>query len=272
MKKLLKHEFIATARVLVFVYCAAALAVVFGRIAYLTEINALIAASTVLMVIGMGASLLLPVVLVVQRFFTSMFGEQGYLTNTLPVSAKKLVLSKLIVAYVWLISGYVVVCGMVLSLLWFIRGKVPDFSAGLQEVLDMVGLTRSVMVQAGIFFAVVTLVQLLFFAVGVMFAITLAHLPLFWKRQGLVAFAAFVVLYIVDQMVESVLVFFFPFGVKITPNGLLLVAEGTGLRFGQQTLDGLIIGLGSVFFELAAIAALFFVISWLVKSKTSVRG
>ena len=40
------------------------------------------------------------IVLIIKRFATSVFGREGYLSNTLPVSAHQLVLSKLFVAFI----------------------------------------------------------------------------------------------------------------------------------------------------------------------------
>ncbi len=48
---------------------------------------------------------ILTIYIVVKRFYNSMFGNVGYLMNTIPVEPWKNILSKLAVAFVWLILG-----------------------------------------------------------------------------------------------------------------------------------------------------------------------
>ena len=51
-------------------------------------------------IIVWGAIYIATIVLIVRRFAKTVFGREGYLTNTLPVSAHQLILSKLFVAFI----------------------------------------------------------------------------------------------------------------------------------------------------------------------------
>ena len=51
-------------------------------------------------IIVWGAIYIATIVLIVRRFAKTVFGREGYLTNTLPVSAHQLILSKLLVAFI----------------------------------------------------------------------------------------------------------------------------------------------------------------------------
>ena len=51
-------------------------------------------------IIVWGTIYIATIVLIVRRFAQTVFGREGYLTNTLPVSAHQLILSKLLVAFI----------------------------------------------------------------------------------------------------------------------------------------------------------------------------
>ena len=52
-------------------------------------------------IIVWGTIYIATIVLIVRRFAKTVFGREGYLTNTLPVSAHQLILSKLLVAFIF---------------------------------------------------------------------------------------------------------------------------------------------------------------------------
>jgi hypothetical protein len=120
--KLIKFEFKATARLFLGLFgVMLALAVLQLASRVLMEnvfTNAfgsvLFGTMTFLFVLAMIGGLLITTVVVVQRFYKNVLGNQGYLMNTLPVSANQHILSKLIVASVWevlsMILIYLCVC------------------------------------------------------------------------------------------------------------------------------------------------------------------
>lgn len=132
LRKLLKYEFMSTARVFGLCYIgvlvAALLMRIFGDIAYtqnlqngtgifnVTEI--LTMTSTGFYFLMIAAVCVLTFVLILQRFWKNLMGSEGYLMHTLPVHAWQQIASKLIAAVVWtLLSGVVIVLSvMVLAM------------------------------------------------------------------------------------------------------------------------------------------------------------
>ena len=67
------------------------------------------------------------IVLIIKRFATSVFGREGYLTNTLPVSAHQLILSKLLAAFILdTISSLVVLASI---------GIIAAFNLDIKDIL-----------------------------------------------------------------------------------------------------------------------------------------
>lgn len=111
LTKLLKYEFKATARVMVPLYALAAFlacvaqmtlwefAVESGNAPHGVSLLFLVAAAA-----AMGAAIAVTVVLMIQRFRSNLLGNEGHVMLTLPVSVHQHILSKLIVAVLWMMA------------------------------------------------------------------------------------------------------------------------------------------------------------------------
>ena len=108
LKKLLKHEFRATARTYGGLYLALlAVSVLFGASirgwngtnsdAYSTAVGLLSLAYTAVLI----GTAVVTVMTIVQRFYGNLLGREGYLMHTLPVTEAQLVGAKLISGTVW---------------------------------------------------------------------------------------------------------------------------------------------------------------------------
>ena len=108
LKKLLKHEFRATARIYGGLYLALlAVSVLFGASirgwngtnsdAYSTAVGLLSLAYTAVLI----GTAVVTVMTIVRRFYSNLLGREGYLMHTLPVTEAQLVGAKLISGTVW---------------------------------------------------------------------------------------------------------------------------------------------------------------------------
>lgn len=110
LRKLMKHEFRATARIMgplflivLVLALAANLALHFLLDSNIFLPNLLGGLLMAAFVIGMAALAIMSIVLMVNRFRTNLMGDEGYVTFTLPVSSHQIVWSKIIVSTVWFI-------------------------------------------------------------------------------------------------------------------------------------------------------------------------
>ena len=106
--KLLKHEFRATGRVmlpvlavLLFVAALFNLSVRFYTGSDSLLLNLLFGLVIFAFVAGIIAAEIIALVLMINRFYKNLLGEEGYLMHTLPVNVHELVWSKIIVSFVW---------------------------------------------------------------------------------------------------------------------------------------------------------------------------
>lgn len=136
LTKLLKYEFKATARVMVplyglaaFLACVAQMtlwefAVESGNDPHGVGLFFLVAAAA-----AMGAAIAVTVVLMIQRFRSNLLGDEGHVMFTLPVSIHQHILSKLIVAVLWMMATWFVLFEffMVLGFRSTIWSAFPSF-------------------------------------------------------------------------------------------------------------------------------------------------
>jgi hypothetical protein len=115
LRKLMKHEFRATARIMgpLFLVVLALALVANLSLRFLLDSdtflpNLLGGLLMAAFVIGMAALVIMSIALMVNRFRTNLMGDEGYVTFTLPVSGHQLVWSKIIVSTVWFIATGVV--------------------------------------------------------------------------------------------------------------------------------------------------------------------
>ena len=121
LKKLMKHELRATARLMLPLYLVVLLLAVGARFSVTWFLDASTGNRTMnfildllggLMIVGFAVGLVavfvVALVLTIQRFRSNLLGDEGYVMFTLPVSTHQLVWSKLIVSTLWFAGAAIV--------------------------------------------------------------------------------------------------------------------------------------------------------------------
>ncbi|MEG1687076.1 MAG: hypothetical protein RR276_04260, partial [Angelakisella sp.] len=157
LNKLLKYEFKSTARIFCPIY---GLLLAFALLSHLSVsglmemqesfLNTLSVIAIMGYVVVIISTMVITFVVIVQRFFKNLTGDEGYLMHTLPVSSHQLITAKLISSVVWEITSALMV--MLSVFLLFMRPEVlrqiPQFLGDVGQILvaavGEVGLLRVV--------------------------------------------------------------------------------------------------------------------------------
>ena len=145
LSKLLKHEFRATARIMLPVYllllASAGLSSLFMHLASSYRIRAMVIfrgiTATIFVIALIGAGIV-TLVLMIYRFYKNYMTEEGYLMFTLPATVGRLIWSKLIVALVWSVAT---IAAEFLALIISaatrktILGMIPDLAEIWKEIV-----------------------------------------------------------------------------------------------------------------------------------------
>ena len=145
LKKLIKHEFRATAKIFMWLYIAFAiiaavnaLFVPFGtsEINMVTNVSSMHALLVSFYILSIAAISIGTVVIVILRFYRNLLGDEGYLMMTLPVSREQNILSKLIVAVVWNICTISLI---IASIFLFIgaSGAFKELGEAIRSMIEM---------------------------------------------------------------------------------------------------------------------------------------
>ena len=135
--KLLKYEFKSTARILIPLYI---FAIIFSGICRLFQTISdnfkIMTTPTVLMyifyVVIMIAIVVTTFIIMIQRFYKNLIGDEGYLMFTLPVEPHQHILTKFITSFTWLAASLVVA---VISI--FILIFTPKLFDEIRQILSM---------------------------------------------------------------------------------------------------------------------------------------
>ena len=114
--RLIKHEFRATARIMLPMLAVLTALVLLANLSVRlldAELGAFLEILLILIVfltfIAVIVAEIMPVVVMVQRFYRNLLANEGYLMHTLPANVHELVWSKLIVSTVWLLGTNLVI-------------------------------------------------------------------------------------------------------------------------------------------------------------------
>lgn len=148
LRKLIKHEFRATAHLMLPLFVLAPVTAIGGNISvkYLmeSESNALNIIGLILLTafaVAMAAVCIMAVVVMVQRFYKNLLQDEGYIMLTLPVSVHQHIWSKLIVSIVWFALSCVIVL-LSIFILVYDMGMLREFFHVFDLILEEISTLR----------------------------------------------------------------------------------------------------------------------------------
>ena len=147
LSKLIKHEFKATARMLLPLYLVLAVLTIVERVAISLNLKGTLGVitgfATLFYILSIVAITVVSFVIIILRFYKNLMTDEGYLMFTLPVSPSQLINSKLLVSFVWNIVCFVMI---ILSLLGAFMTKDVShmLNLGFQEVIAEIKLDLGV--------------------------------------------------------------------------------------------------------------------------------
>lgn len=194
LSKLIKYELKATGRLFLPVFLSLLVVAVINKLLFLLNLNPgsnfPASLSMVIYVMIMVAMFVMSMIVMMQRFYSNLLSDEGYLMFTLPTKTWKLIASKLVVSIFWIIASLAVafLSLLILSDLdlliegfhWFYNPFEPSFYTLTLELL---------------------IAGLLTLALGIVLvyaSIAIGHL--FSKHKILASFGAFIALNTLSQI------------------------------------------------------------------------
>lgn len=268
LSKLLKHEFIATGRIMGALYAVVAViaAYVLGSY-YITKDTATTGQMLGVMVLILitASSFLLTTVVMIVNFQKTLYGDQGYLSFTLPVKGSSLLTSKVLISTLWFIIAFACFMGSAALTVFIVKEDVigdesydmiqsllPMFLGGKSVTTIVWGVVLSII---GYFirFAVIT--------IELYFAISLANTRHFQKKYVLwIVIFSLAIIGIVER-ISSFIADKIDFGIGVSGSELTLVTDVSSLTSGMSFINLTTIIVSLVF------GAIFYFLTYYVMSK-----
>lgn len=272
--KLLKYEFAATSKILPVSYIATAVLLLLGwGIKSIFKDAAFAYVSLILfIVLSIIFIFIFTYVVIITRFHHSMFGNEGYLNQTLPVKKSILLISRIIVFLTWYIVSIAVI---IISIICF----VTIISGDWHSVWDSIKLSFGNNVTMYIFLLAAVVIQSLLFGFTVFFSISLANTSKFIKNNVAFSFVFYIISYVICSIIDVATMALIPLSIRLDT----LTGEPTIVKHNMiswmidliaekpEAMSVQYIGIGSVFIDILLIVAFFLLTNWLIKGKTNVK-
>lgn len=248
--KLLKYEWKATSRVFLPFYGAILIFAIVNRFFFMlnqgnVKTGGLLAIPSglamMVYVLAIAATFILTFVVMIQRYYKNLLGDEGYLMFTLPVTPRQNIVAKLLMSVAWEVISFLVV---ILSL--FAMLAQADFFTKFGEVITAfnnwdVNFNKNVFVA----WMVAAVVVSLFTSILYIYA-SISIGQLFTRHKLIASFGAFIALNFVTQAVSSIIMAIM---YVVNPNGINIDESQltTGLMslfFGAVILLNLLFGIG----------------------------
>lgn len=271
--KLIKNEFIQTSKSLIAVYSAAGAAIAVMALSYLTKVLWLgITGSVALVIIGFIA-FVMTLVMVIRNFNTSLYGNQGYLSFTLPVKSSDMLFAKFLVSFIWIIVSYIVMLLTVLIVVFYAKsrsqGMLESIMGMLQSMEELSTLpTVSLIIKYIVIIGLGSLITVAAYVSFVFFAVTVSNTRKFQHKTLLFGLVFFFIVYMINKGVSTFISLKFPLSVYMTGEkiGLSLTAMSEGVEGALVTY-----GIGGYIFTALFAVALLAATGYIMEKKVNVK-
>ena len=212
--KLIKNEIKMSAHMMMNIYVAAAVTIGIMLIAYAIDISWLSAIATVALFLIALIALIITFVGVIANFYKTLYGQQGYLSFTLPVTSGQLLAAKAIVAFLWMIVSYAVSIGIMIWIYDYVTSLIGENN--LNMIKTIISMFRSMPGAKAIkgylvLLVLAVFVQLAFLISELFFSITFANTRIMQKLGAAGPIVVFFAIFIIAQICNFLLTKYFAF-------------------------------------------------------------
>lgn len=272
LNKLLKHEFMATGRIMGVIYAVVALIMGYVLVAYYfnrdeASVGQMLGIS-VLMIISM-FMFILTVVIMVTNFQKTLYGDQGYLSFTLPVKSSMLLTSKVITSTVWFIAAFACFMGTMALTFFVVKEDVlGDSYETIESILPMIAEGKSL--GTIVLYIAVQLISIFIrfamFTIEVYFAITLANTRLFQKRYLLWTIVFSIGIIFISEKLAQIISEKIEFMVAVTEDKISVITDSI-----LAPMDAMTIDITTVIVSVLIGAAFYYGTFWVMSKKVNIR-
>ena len=174
-------------------------------------------------------SFFLTVIVMISNFQRSLYGEQGYLTFTLPVKSTALLASKVIVSTIWFIAAFVCLMGTMAIMYFVIKEDYigQESYAMIESMLPMLlgGKSLATVIAATVISLISFFIRFAVLSIEVYFAISLANTRHFQKKHLLWTIVFSMGIIYIAESISTLISDNIDFGLAVTADKITLITN-----------------------------------------------
>ncbi|MBE6776164.1 MAG: hypothetical protein E7543_08260 [Ruminococcaceae bacterium] len=213
--KLIKHELRHSARYTMAIYAAV---IVISAVMGLS----LLSSATWLGVMSCGAlyltgiiAVIVTLVSVIKNFYDTLFGRQGYLTLTLPVKCSSLLISKVIVSFIWIVASFALMALTMIMIFFYAKEKSSGYFSMMSEAISLSGIlellpSASTVVKLLTVAAIWAVITIFTYVSFVYFTVTVANTRAFQSHPKILGGLVFLGIFSLNNTVGNMLTAYLP--------------------------------------------------------------
>lgn len=271
--KLLKNEFIATGRIMGALYAVVAVIMVYVLGSYYiakdTASTGQMLGIMVLLLIS-SCSFILTAVVMITNFQKSLYGDQGYLSFTLPVKGSTLLISKIITSTVWFVAAFACLMGTAVITFFVVKEDVigEETYSTIESLLPMFleGKSISTIITSIVISMVSYFLRFAVITIEMYFAISLANTRYFQKKYLLWTIIFTIAVLFIVERISGVIADNIVFGIATVGNKLSVITSYDQLASGASFTD-----LVSVITYLIFGVGLYYATFYVMNKKVNIR-
>lgn len=279
--KLLKHDFLASARVISLFYIAEAICLILYKVCYYLTKNTTNPGDLVIKLINFTpwsiiiccliafALIVLTIFYIIFDFFKSLYSPQGYLSFTLPVTSNQLLASKILVYGGWMVVSFLVFVFIGQELTTFSNEFLVD-KVG-QEQIDVISMILKLpslnqIVAYVICFVFNVLITMFLFVSTAYFTISVSHMRWFQKSSVLWSILLFFPIFLTLSAISSIPSKFIQILIQFKADGSI----GLGIADASEKYS-LAFDLSGMIANVIECVGLFFATSYVMHKKVNIK-
>ena len=217
--RLIKHELRATSRMIPFIFGVISLIALFHVFAGRFLGNMAAGLSLALLILSLVAQVILVWVMIAIRYYKSMYADEGYLTNTLPIKTSSIFRAKFLVSYFWIVISslftFIIAGGLILNYASLSGVETQGVLQFLDTLIGFLGIPVSGASLVGILLFVL-LISSLCNLITIFFSVTLGSTSVFRKMGMGGPVLMYIIVYSVMQVLTLAASFLIPFSLEMT--------------------------------------------------------
>lgn len=231
--KLIKHELRHSARYTMSIYIAViAISVIVG-LSLLSSSSFLGVMSCFALYAAGFVAVIVTLVSVIKNFYDTLFGRQGYLTLTLPVKSSTLLISKVIVSFIWIVASFVLMALTLVVIFFYAKERSAGYFSMMADAFTTSGImgmlpSASTVIKFLMVVAVWAIVTIFTYVSFVYFTVTVANTRALQSHPKLLGGLIFLGVFSLNNTVGNLLTQYIPFTFNVGDDTVYFAFEQMG--------------------------------------------